>query len=311
MSENRGCVIMERYMNMPSKFFKEEIRDGYKVSTKTKKIWAVEMDLLCELLRVCNKHNIEVFAFAGTLLGAIRHKGFIPWDDDIDICLTRGNYEKLLKIAEKEFEYPYFFQTAYSDKKYFFGYARLRNSETTGIINWNESVEYNNGIFIDIFVLDGYTDCLWKFKWQLLKRAVAKKFCSAYYAERQKEKGLRKFLITFLQSTLFKVTLYEDYVEKYNKVLKMYNKNSTRVALMTHGENYIVKYWCHKKDLEKSIYVPFENIELPIPANYDEILRHMYGDYMEFPPVDKRGAWHSESLIFDPDIPYRDYVMKR
>ena len=78
-------------LQLDDSFYKEEIRDGYTVTTKQKKIWAVEMDLLDQLLKVCKKHDIKVIIYAGTLLGAIRHKGFIPWDDDIDVALTRQN----------------------------------------------------------------------------------------------------------------------------------------------------------------------------------------------------------------------------
>ena len=141
---------------------------------KTKKIWAVELDLMNELLRVCNKYDIKIFAFGGTLLGAVRHHGFIPWDDDMDFCMDRANYNELLKHCD-EFKHPYFLQFAQSDEKYFFGYARLRNSNTTGIIEWNRSPDYNNGIYIDIFVLDGYLEDEKKVKKQIKKREQALK----------------------------------------------------------------------------------------------------------------------------------------
>ena len=145
-------------LKFPDEFFKEEVRCGYRVSVQTKKIWAIELDLLNELLKVCKKHNIKVCAFAGTILGAVRHQGFIPWDDDIDVALTRENYEKLLQVAPSEFKNQYFFQTIQTDPNYFFGYARLRNSLTTGIIVGNDRLDYNNGIYVDIFVLDGKVD---------------------------------------------------------------------------------------------------------------------------------------------------------
>ena len=85
---------------------REEVRDEFLVTTERKKIWGVELQLLNELLRVCNKHNIKVYVFAGTLLGAVRHKGFIPWDDDADVCLLHDDYVKLCKVAPKEFKVP-------------------------------------------------------------------------------------------------------------------------------------------------------------------------------------------------------------
>ena len=119
-------------------FFHEETRCDYLVDEKTKKIWAVQIDLLAELLRVCREHDIKVSAFAGTVLGAVRHKGFIPWDDDIDVCMDRENFNKLLAITDT-FNYPYFLQTAYNDQEFFIGYARLRNTLTTGVISWEKS----------------------------------------------------------------------------------------------------------------------------------------------------------------------------
>ena len=89
-------------------FLKEEVREDYTVSENMKKLWLVELDILNKLIQVCNKYGITYFADAGTLLGAVRHKGFIPWDDDIDIILPRKDYDKLLSVAKEEFQYPYY-----------------------------------------------------------------------------------------------------------------------------------------------------------------------------------------------------------
>lgn len=93
-----------------SDFLKEEYRNGYLITEKMKKVWAVELDLLSELDRVCKKYNIKYYAAFGTLLGAIRDKGFIPWDDDIDVWLLRDEYERLKQVAPKEFTGKYYYQ---------------------------------------------------------------------------------------------------------------------------------------------------------------------------------------------------------
>ena len=89
---------------MNDDFLREEIICGYKVSTKMKKIWAVQLDLVLQLKRVCEKYNLRYFMYAGTLIGAVRHQGYIPWDDDLDIIMPRADYDKLKAVAETEFQ---------------------------------------------------------------------------------------------------------------------------------------------------------------------------------------------------------------
>ena len=97
-------------IQLPEGFLNEEVRCGYVVTHEMKKAWAVMLDLLAELDRVCKKNNIKYYANGGTMLGAVRHKGFIPWDDDIDVMMFREDYDRLMEIGPKEFTYPYFFQ---------------------------------------------------------------------------------------------------------------------------------------------------------------------------------------------------------
>lgn len=147
-------------LKLPEHFLDEEIRCNYTVSHKMKKVWAVELDLLNEFMRVCKKYNITYYADAGTSLGAVRHKGFIPWDDDIDVMMFRDQYQKLCKIAKKEFKHPYFFQTEDTDPGSLRGHAQLRNSLTTGILQCELAGKwgYNQGIFLDIFPIDSIPD---------------------------------------------------------------------------------------------------------------------------------------------------------
>lgn len=121
-----------------------------------KAVWACELDMLEHLLAVCQKYNLPCWADAGTLLEAVRHRGFIPWDDDIDMVMLRDDYDKLVKVADKEFMYPDFFQTIYSDKHYGNRHAQIRNCETAAIAD--PKSRFNQGIFIDIFVLGGVLD---------------------------------------------------------------------------------------------------------------------------------------------------------
>ena len=115
-------------------------------------IQKVELDLLEKFISVCKKYNIMYYADAGTLLGAVRHKGFIPWDDDIDLALLWPDYQKLMEVAPRECEYPYFFQCIYTDAEALPGTCRLRRSDTTGFTRWeqeNIGPEYDRGVFIE------------------------------------------------------------------------------------------------------------------------------------------------------------------
>ena len=152
--------MIELRLNIDKSFYKEETRDGYTISPEMKKLWAVELDLLNEFMSVCKRNNIRFSADAGTILGAVRHKGMIPWDDDIDVMMLREDYDKLCKIASKEFTYPYFFQTEDTDKGSLRGHAQLRNSATTGILYAEKEYKYkfNQGIFIDIFPIENLSE---------------------------------------------------------------------------------------------------------------------------------------------------------
>ena len=290
-------------IEVPPHFLEEEVRDDFLITEKTKKVWAVELDLLNELLRVCKKHNIEVYAFAGTLLGAVRHKGFIPWDDDLDVCLTRDNFEKLLHVAKEEFKEPYFLQTGYNDKKFFLGYARLRNSQTTGIITWNKSAEYNNGIYVDVYVLDGLCENEKKKRFQHTVIKLITRFADAYNTSSKKIHALA------VKNVLCKLVKYEYVLDLYHKVLKKYNNGAKRVSILTHTQLSIVeRYSISREDLQGSQCLPYEFIALPVPKNYESILENTYGDYMKFPPVEQRGEWHKGILIQDPDKSYIDFL---
>lgn len=285
----------------------KEERCGFIVSETQKKIWNIQLQLLYRVLEVCKKHQIRIFAYAGTLLGAVRHRGYIPWDDDVDVALFREDFEKLCSVAEKEFQEPFFFQTGLTDRKRFCGYARLRYSLSTAIIKGDETKDYNNGIYIDIFVLDGYIGEGAKLDRQLRNRSLYEMIMLSYQSDRPRVDNRVKDLLFGVLCKAAHLIRYEKWYQLYQNNLARYSRETDRFSMITHRKELLTKYHCRKKDFDELILVPFETFMIPVPRNYDSVLKEIYGDYMTYPPAEERGEWHSGFITYDPDTPYKEY----
>ena len=291
-------------MNFEPSFFKEEIRSDFLVDEKRKKIWAVELQILEKIDEVCKKHHITYYAHYGTLLGAVRHQGFIPWDDDLDIAMFRDDYEKFQKIAAEEFTEPYFFQNAYNDGIIRF-MAKIRDSRTTAIEHMAPSI--NQGIFIDIFPLDVAPDGINEDGPVILE--IQKEIWTTVVNPREileeLEAGKRFVLDINTLVNLIKLDKRERFREFEAFSLSHFGE--------TQNVGFIARLLFRdppeilKKDWFKDVvYLSFENIRIPAPAEYDKILTVLYGNYHEF----VRGGSDHEGIIMDPDIPYGEYFSK-
>lgn len=311
-------------LNVPDEFYRAEVRCDYTVTTEMKQVWAVELDLLSELDRVCKKYDIKYCADGGTLLGAVRHKGFIPWDDDLDIAMLRSEYEKLNKVAPKEFKAPYFWQTEETDPGSARGHAQLRNSETTSIIR----VEYehqrhnnfNQGIFIDIFPFDTVTEDTAKLEEQDRRRMELKLeyinmldsvnyFCFRPWID---DNGKLHTNIKKLKDHIRYRMANKDYRDVYrefiNEITK-YNCITTSVFVadmcMPLPLNRIRRY---RDDFYSLKYTDFEFIQIPIFKHFDRNLKMLYGDdYMTPLHISSEHG----GLIMDVDKPYTWYLEQR
>lgn len=251
-----------------SSFLKEEVRDGYLVSEQMKRVWACELDLLRELTRVCNKYNLQYWADSGTLLGAVRHKGFIPWDDDIDIAMLREDYDKLVAVADKEFAEPYFFQTYYSDFYCIHRHGQLHNVQTAAIPHGYYKRKGTQGIFIDIFVLDAYPQSIWK---------AFKQVALIKHRQRlvRRASSLKKhFPFLFPQKYRWDIARFKMYEDTLRETKLA---DSQYVAFMSFNLAERIR---DKDFYKETLYLDFENVKIPVPAGYDKILTTEYGDYM-------------------------------
>ena len=294
-------------IKLPEDFLNAEERCGMEVTSRQKRVFAVQLDLLAKFFEVCRNHDIRAVAFAGTVLGAVRHRGFIPWDDDADVCMDRENFEKLRALPKEAFPAPYFLQTCFSDRRFFCPYARLRNTLTTGAIVGEDYPDYNNGIYIDIFVLDGYSRSK---GFAFLQRMIRSGLVECISALGCPTHTRKPFYVRCIHAIrpLWKAIGYNRLVKMYDWVVSAATAFTDRVSMMTHDDFFVTRYWMLKSELDDVIELPFETLMLPVPRNHDTILRRTYGNYMEFPPIEKRGTWHENLLLIDPDVPYKQFL---
>ena len=314
--------MIDLKIKLPENFLEEEMRCGYRVTSLIKKVWAVELDLYAELDRVCKKYNIKFCAAGRTLVGAISHKGFIPWDDDLDIAMLRDDYEKLCKVAPKEFKSPYFFQTEQTDPGSARGHAQLRNSRTTAILKseideLNKNT-YNQGIFIDIFPFDSVPEN--ENEQRKLYDVIVKKNKKYHSIIRNKNyfnytfsknaEGKIDIIMTikrYLRHLEYLITK-ADYAIAYNEfeeLCKKYNDYSETLMVADFcipvGLDRIQRY---RKDFDNLVLADFEFLKIPVFKDYDRNLRNLYGDkYMKPQQV----ASEHNGVFFDPEKSYTYY----
>ena len=303
-------MIVERNIcSLPSSFYQPETRCNYHISGNMKKVWAIELDLLRKFTEVCEKHGLNYFMDGGTLLGAVRHKGFIPWDDDADVIMPREDYDKLWLIASEEFRGPYFFQTTLSEEKFFFFFSQLRNSNTTGFVVEDQQKDINKGIFIDIFVLDNIPDNKWERKFFQKKIEFEKRMLTYLYDVEYQKLTIKKKLFYLFVHLFFSLFSYKKFFIHFNvkslgKYANVYTKLVGDITLEWRTNVQWKREW-----FEDYIYLPFENLMLRAPKFYKEVLTRQYGDFMKLPTDITAPNFKSHGkVIFDPDTPYVEYI---
>jgi len=283
-------------------FFKEEVRCDYLVSAKMKRIWAVLLDMYLSFADVCEKHGLKYFVVGGTLLGAIRHKGFIPWDDDFDVGMLRDDYEEFIKIAAKEINSPLFFQTPYTDPGNFVSWVQIRNSTTTGISKITNHRRFNQGLYLDIFPID-YVD-ISNVENDYHEIYTYAKRCGAFMRQGSRRLNERQKQDAITYHTDNPMREWEM-LQKVASNPKYKGSAYVANAVFTgYGWKKMVHPAVGYCKVEKHV---FEGLDVIVPSGYDELLSIQFGDYMTFPPIEQRGVRHSD-IVYDPDRPYTDYL---
>lgn len=257
-----------------------------------RKMQLIQRDMIKELDRVCRENNIRYSIFCGTLLGAVRHKGYIPWDDDADIAMLREDYEQFKKVANQLNPEICFFQDHETDPEYRWGYAKLRRTGTTFIRAGQEHVKCKTGVFIDIFPLDDIPR-------SLLGQIVQDFYCFSLrkilWSEmgKKSEKSALKRLWFCLLSHIRPGTVFRLCRSMENRSR---NASVNRVRLLTFpafGRLYRKNPLRERYGLPKEWFTQldeyeFEGLKLTGTKDYDGILTYIYGDYMTLPPEEDR-----------------------
>lgn len=280
--------------------------DTKKISSKTKlqDLWSTQLKILNEIDNICQKNDISYFAVSGTLLGAIRHNGYIPWDDDLDIGMTRDNYNKFLKVAPKELKNGYFLQTSHTEKKFFRVHAQVRYSNSTMLTKGDYNHKYNMGVWVDIFVYDKCST----------DKVVSTKFRNRVQRINKIMNWYMFYNCSSLFKSLLKYVLSRTYVllnGGLNKIIIKYDKLLSKFNNLTNNYVYDQIAWAPHVKLELPFDYfnnlenhKFENTFIPIPKDYELDLIKEFGDnYMT--PI-KANSAHGTTFV-DLNNSYKKY----
>lgn len=261
----------------------------------------LELMILKDFSEICEEHNLTYYMYAGSLLGSIRHKGFIPWDDDLDVVMFRKDFEKFKEIFPKLSSDKYDLLSNDTQEDYFYYFAKLMIKNTRFEEEWINQLNFHIGINIDIFVLDDISDNKYSRKYQIMRSFLYNRLL---ITSNLKLDNLPFFSKLVSHSMYYILNLLNINTSNIlNKSLKFLNKyadeNSECVFDIAANANEYPQIF-KKSDFGKGIKVDFEDTQVNVPEKYDEILKSLYGDYMKLPPEEERYNHMADYIDFGP-----------
>ena len=290
ITDNTNAAIFSALKSAFQKTLKYGEEPENKLPLSISEIKKCELNILKEYTDYCEKNNLKYYLAYGTLLGAIRHKGFIPWDDDIDVYMPRPDYEKFLKLTGYNPIKPNLETRLYDfcTNKNIYPFAKVIDNKTI-VYEKGKSKKNISGIWIDIFPLDGFPEDVNKAKSLYNKYLTLRNFqdlatTKPFYAN---QNLFKKIIKTLFVAPLVRLYDVKKICRKMDLLAQSYSyEDSNLVSDVTWGDN--IESYIKKSELEPAITVEFEKHLFKAPCGWNEYLTRLYGDYMQLPPENER-----------------------
>lgn len=258
-----------------------------------------QIDLLMELRRICKKRNIKYFLIGGTLIGAIRHQGFIPWDDDIDVGMLWEDYARFYQACQEDLDPAYVLHDWHADPASPHPYFKLKIRGTHYPEEVSANSDMDDGIFIDIFPYDNAPDSK-ALRWIQAKQIFFMRKILLLRCDFDLGRGnvLKKLFYGTLKGLSY-IRSVRSWKRAFEKVQHRHNQGTTQIATNMCGAYSYTRESKPRIMLEKLTEHVFEKEMFSVPEDYDGFLRSCYGDYMQLPPEDQRvGIHHVQGIDF-------------
>lgn len=274
--------------------------------TNLRKLQLIEVDILKQVIQICDQYDLTYYLLGGTFLGAVRHQGFIPWDDDIDIGMPRADFERFCKIAQDQLKEPYGFVSYKNNAEHIYFHPRVYNFNTR-VIDRSGVKEKETHAWIDVFPLDGMPGNSFRRKlhgfrllfWRLL--FMYSQFDKIVNVSLKNRAWHERILIAIGKVVKFdKILNTHKIMDKIDRIMRRYDYATSSYVGNFMGA-YKMKEVFLKRYYEETAEYPFEDLLCPAPENYDAVLSQMYGDYMTPPQEEVQNKHNTEVLEAELD----------